>query len=94
MGCCPHVVRNQQEIFEQMPDSTFMCMARMTYQLARTAETFYTGRERAAWETLSDEQCEAYAADVRRMVRGYPPPPGEQHTALSFHMLHSLITNV
>lgn len=90
MACCKEIPRNQTELFEGMPDSALMCLARMAYQLTCAAEHFYTGRERIAWEHLHDETCAIFATKARKALTGQPL----EEDQLFSSMLHSLVRAV
>jgi hypothetical protein len=94
MGCCKEVVNNKLTEFEGLPRTTFYCLARMSYQLACAAETFYTGRERLAWDKLSDAECDVFTDRVMTMISGRPPKSDDQLDLLCFKMVHQLTTNV
>jgi len=96
MGCCKGAAPPNElaEYDASIPDTTFMCLARMVYELTCTAESFYTGRERTPWVSLPDETCAAYAAQVRRGMQGRPPQSDDPLDQLLFRLLRAVTTHV
>ena len=94
MSCCKQPPSNELADYEAtVPDSTFMCLARMAYELSITAEEFYTGRELMPWESLSDEVCAVFATNARLAVKG-KPASDDPFDLLYFRLLRSLTANV
>lgn len=72
MGCCDHASMGDGVSidYNQLPEQTFCCMARVAYMTAVAAEELLCGRKHPTWHALNERQRLDLAYEVKSALTG------------------------